>query len=322
MSQSAEARSRINGALTLGGYRAAALAAKVMPGFVAAGLAVPFGAGANLSNPQRRAMVTRHLRRIDPSLTGIPLRRVVRQAFDSYAKYYIESFRLPSLPAPTVARGLDVQGYEHVLGGLEHGNGVILALPHLGGWEWAGRWMTDQGHALTVVVERIDPPELFDWFVDLRAELGMKVVPLGPQAGRAVLAALRDNGVVCLLCDRDLVGGGIAVEFFGEVTTLPAGPATLSLRTGAPVLPTAVYFADRLDGHVGLVRPPVTVERTGRLGADVAVLTQGIAGELERLIRRAPGQWHLFQPNWPSDPGYERAVVNNRSGVRNRGVER
>jgi len=29
-----------------------------------------------------------------------------------------------------------------------------------------------------------------------------------------------------------------------------------------------------------------------------------LARELEFLIRRAPDQWHLFQPNWPSDPGY------------------
>lgn len=157
---------------------------------------------------------------------------------------------------------------------------------------------------MTVVVERIEPPKLFDWFVDLRAELGMTVVPLGPQAGRAVLEALRKNEVVCLLSDRNIGGGGIPVEFFGEQTRLPAGPATLSLRTGAPLLPTAVYFTPRHDGHLGVIRPPVTLERTGKLRDDVAAVTQAMAHEFERLIRRAPSQWHLFQPNWPSDPGY------------------
>ena len=132
---------------------------------------------------------------------------------------------------------------------LAGGNGVILALPHLGGWEWAGRWMTDQGHQMTVVVEPLDPPELFEWFVDLRKDLGMTVVPLGPKAGAAVLKALRSNEVVCLLCDRDLDRTGVEVEFFGERTTLPAGPATLSLRTGAPLLPAGVYFTPRYNGH-------------------------------------------------------------------------
>jgi len=34
----------------------------------------------------------------------------------------------------------------------------------------------------------------------------------------------------------------------------------------------------------------------------VAAGTSAIAQELEGLIRRAPTQWHLLQPNWPSDP--------------------
>ena len=226
-------------------------------------------------------------------------------AFDSYTRYWLESFRLPHLSGRAVERGMRVQGYEHVVEALDAGNGVILALPHLGGWEWAGRWLVERGHGITVVVEEIDPPELFEWFVDLRQKLGMKVVALGPSAGREVLAALKRNDVVCLLSDRDIQRTGVEVEFFGETTTLPAGPATLSLRTGAPLLPTAVYFTDRTDGHLGVVRPPIDLTRSDDgLRADVARVTQALADELEHLIRRAPHQWHLFQPNWPSDPGY------------------
>ncbi len=120
------------------------------------------------------------------------------------------------------------------------------------------------------------------------------------------MQALRDNHVVCLLADRDLQRSGPEVEFFGERTMLPAGPAMLSLRTGAPILATAVYFTRRVDGHFGIVRPPLPAERTegARLRDDVARITQDLAHELELLIRRAPEQWHMFQPNWPSDPGY------------------
>ena len=201
--------------------------------------------------------------------------------------------------------GFTEDGYHRVVTALEAGNGAILALPHLGGWEWAGRWLTDRGHRVTVVVERIEPPELFEWFADLRADLGMTVVPLGPEAGAAIARALKANEIVCLLSDRDILRTGPTVEFFGEKTTLPGGPAMLALRSGAPLLPTAVYFTDRFDGHFGLVRPAVPAQRTDRrLREDVAEITQHLAHELEILIRRAPTQWHLFQPNWPSDPGY------------------
>lgn len=296
---------RLLDAATTSSYRFGALAARRLPALVAAGLVTPAGVGANLTSPERRGMIERHLRRADPSLQGLSLRRAVQEAFDSYARYWLESFRLPNLSVGAVERGFDVDGYQHIVEGLEAGNGVILVLPHLGGWEWAGRWIVDQGHEITVVVEKIEPPELFQWFVDLRSALGMHVVALGADAGKTVMRALRDNHVVCLLADRDLQGGGPEVEFFGERTTLPAGPATLAFRTGAPILPTGVYFTPRVDGHAAWVRSPLPVIRTeARLRDDVARTTQLLAHELEILIRRAPSQWHLFQPNWPSDPGY------------------
>jgi KDO2-lipid IV(A) lauroyltransferase len=105
---------------------------------------------------------------------------------------------------------------------------------------------------------------------------------------------------VCLLCDRDLGGDGIEVEFFGERTTLPAGPATLALRTEAPLLPAAVYFGPQ-GGHHAVVMPPVPSSREGRLRDDVERVTQELAHRFEELIRAAPEQWHLLQPNWPSD---------------------
>jgi hypothetical protein len=118
------------------------------------------------------------------------LRRAVQEAFDSYARYWLESFRLPHLSPLRGRKRHRGEGYQHVVDGLEAGNGVILALPHLGGWEWAGRWLVDRGHGLTVVVEQIEPPELFEWFVELRSRLGMHVVPLGPTPVGEVMGAL------------------------------------------------------------------------------------------------------------------------------------
>ncbi len=176
-----------------------------------------------------------------------------------------------------------------------------MALPHLGGWEWSGFWVTRvQRRPVTVVVERLDPPALFDWFVELRRSFGFEVVPLGPEAGPAAARALKANHTLALLCDRDLAGTGPEVEFFGERTTLPGGPATLALRTGAPLLPTAIYF-DGADCRRSVVLPPLDTRREGRLRDDVQRVTQDLAYALEDLIRRAPEQWHLLQPNWPSD---------------------
>lgn len=281
-------------------FRAGSALARVAPWPVARTVAHAGAAVGAMASQQRRLVVERNLRRVRPDLTGPALQRAVHATFRSYARYWAESFRLPSRSAAELDAGLTTDGYERIEEAREAGNGAIIALPHLGGWEWAGFWLARvKGVPISVVVEPLEPPDVFEWFRDFRRSLGMEVIPLGPSAGTAVVRALRANHVVCLLSDRDLVGGGVPVEFFGETTTLPAGPATLSIRTGAPLLPTAIY--DRPHGHHGVVRPPLRLGERGRLRDDVTRLTAMLAAELEHLICAAPEQWHLMQPNWPSD---------------------
>jgi KDO2-lipid IV(A) lauroyltransferase len=245
--------------------------------------------------------VERNLRRIDPTLSGKRLQQMVEETFVSYARYYEESFRLPGTSAADLDAGFQPDGWERVDAALAQGRGAIMAMPHLGGWEWSGFWVTQvQGRAVTAVVEELEPRALFEWFVGLRRSFGFEVVALGPAAGAATARALKANHVLALLCDRDLSGTGPEVEFFGETTTLPGGPATLALRTGAALLPTAVYF-DGPDLRRSVVLPALDTSRHGKLREDVQRVTQDLARALEDLIRRAPDQWHLLQPNWPSD---------------------
>jgi KDO2-lipid IV(A) lauroyltransferase len=237
------------------------------------------------------------------------MERMIDQTFASYARYWAESLRLPHLEAEVVHRRITYDGFERIQDSFDAGRGTILALPHLGGWEWAGTDLAGKGFPVTVVVERLDPPELFDWFTQFRQRLGMQVIAVGPDSASRCARALRDNHLLCLLSDRLIDGtSGVEVDFFGETTLLPAGPATLALRTGATLLPCAVYFDRGAERHRGVVRPALTTDRTGRLRVDVQRLTQALANEFEDLIRRSPTQWHLLQPNWPSDrviPGAE-----------------
>jgi KDO2-lipid IV(A) lauroyltransferase len=300
---------------TVTAYKLGAAVARAMPQPAAELAARAAGLGVAQLSPSRRAQVERNLRRVHgPSFGGAALRRAVAATFESYARYWVESLRLPGTAPEVLDAGMSCRGLHHLDDGLAAGRGVILALPHLGGWEWAGFWLAEvQRHPVTVVVEALEPREMFDWFADLRRGFGMNVVPLDADAGTTVIRALRANHVVCLLCDRDIGGGGVDVEFFGERTLVPGGPATLALRTGAPVLPVAVYFDG--DGHLGDVQGPVPAVRQGRLRDDVSRFTQLLAHELELLVRKAPEQWHLLQPNWPSDPGWqERRTAGANAG--------
>ena len=287
---------------TVAAYRAGSLAARALPAPVATLAGRAMGAGIAVGDAARRRMVARHQQRVHGgTLSPAAERRAIQRAFDSYARYWVDMFRLPDLSPAELDAQMSYEGLDRLIGALDQGRGAICAIPHLGGWDFGGAWIATQGHPITVVVEPVEPPELFEFFAGYRRSLGMTVVPLGPDVATASLRALRNNEILCLLSDRGIGSGLVEVEFFGERTMLPSGAAMLSFRTGAPILPVAVYH--RGDGHHGVVRPPLDTTRTpgASLRDDVQRVTQAMAHELEALIRKAPEQWHLMQPNWPSD---------------------
>jgi KDO2-lipid IV(A) lauroyltransferase len=285
-------------------YRAGAEVARALPEPVGAPLARWVARGVGLAFMRSRVrQVERNLRRVHgPAFGGAALRRAVAATFDSYGRYFYELFRLPDASKEWIDAHTDVTGDEHIAAAIAAGAGVVLALPHLGNWDFAGAWLAGQGYRVTVVAEPVEPPELFEWFVETRRRLGMRVIALSPSAGARSLAALRSNEAVCLLCDRDLTGDGVEVEFLGERTTLPAGPATLALRSGAPLLPVGCYFGPRGRQRIRILEP-IDTRRIGRMRDDVARVTQELAHRFEELIRAQPEHWHLLQPNWPSDHG-------------------
>ncbi|MFM2072149.1 MAG: hypothetical protein RLZZ623_2412, partial [Actinomycetota bacterium] len=81
------------------------------------------GFGASFANASRREMFQRHLRRVNPAMGRTAMRLATQTAFDSYAKYYMESFRLPTLSKRTVDRGFSTEGFHHITTALQEGNG-------------------------------------------------------------------------------------------------------------------------------------------------------------------------------------------------------
>lgn len=282
-------------------YRIAERVACGLPSWTVPVVAWAGGAVAASVMRGRRQMVARHLRRVrGPGLQGRALRRAVRATFRSYAAYWLDLFRLCRLDHRRLDQRIDAEGLEHLDAALSEGRGGIVATPHLGSWDLGGAWLSGRGYPLVAVVERLGSPRLLEWFRQVRGRIGIDVVVRDTDVWERLEDALGANQLVVLVCDRDLSGRGVPVELFGEGTTLPAGPAKLARRCGTPVLPVGIYAVEG-GRHHGVVHPPLRPDRTGDEDADVARLSQQLAAELEVLIRRAPEQWHLLQPNWPSD---------------------
>ncbi|MFF0215819.1 phosphatidylinositol mannoside acyltransferase [Streptomyces vinaceus] len=243
-----------------------------------------------------------NLARVVPDASPERLRALSQAGMRSYMRYWMESFRLPTME--TARFGQDVQMKdEHILReALASGRGVVVALPHLANWDLAGAWAVGHlGVPFTTVAERLKPETLFDRFVAYRESLGMEVLPHTGGAAFGTLARrLRSGGLVCLVADRDLSASGVEVDFFGSTARMPAGPALLAQQTGAVLLPATLYYGDTPKMY-GRIHPEVAVPQAGTRTEKTTAMTQAVADAFASGISEHPEDWHMLQRLWLDD---------------------
>jgi lauroyl/myristoyl acyltransferase len=246
-----------------------------------------------------------NLRRvIGTDADGQELRAVSRENLRSYARYWLETFRLQVIPPERIVGGMHCndEGEQALLNNLKAGRGVVLALPHMGDFEQAGAWIVLEGAGrLTAVAERLKPESVYQAFVKFRESLGFEIVPLtGGQSPFGVVAQrLRAGGLVCLVSDRDLKESGIEVDFFGEKARISA-TAALAVHTGAALLPVATWFEGDTDWGAHIY-PEIEVPATGTRQEKVQIMSQQLANIWEEAIRAHPADWHMLQRVFTAD---------------------
>jgi phosphatidylinositol dimannoside acyltransferase len=297
-----ESRFSLGGQVADLGYAAGWRVVRAMPELVARNA---FDAGAiYASRNGGPAQLRRNLARVLNVTPDKVPSGLIRASLASYARYWREAFRLPSMNKEKLRERIEpcLLGREHIRAGLDAGRGVIMPLPHSGNWDMAGVWMVAHFGTFTTVAERLKPESLYQRFIDYRESLGFEMLPLtgGERPPFEVLAErLRDNGIVCLMADRDLTRSGVQVDFFGEPTRMPAGSAKLALETGAVVLATHCY--NTRDSWVFDVSPALDTS-----SGDVSTITQAMADRFARGIAAHPEDWHMMQPQWLADLSEER----------------
>ncbi|MFE6039726.1 phosphatidylinositol mannoside acyltransferase [Streptomyces sp. NPDC056452] len=243
-----------------------------------------------------------NLARVVPDAGPARLAELSKAGMRSYMRYWMESFRLPTWSPQRIRNSINVRDVHRLTEGMDAGNGVILALPHLGNWDLAGAWVTtDLKVPFTTVAERLKPETLYDRFVAYRQGLGMEVLPHNGGAAFGTLARrLRSGGLICLVADRDLSASGVEVNFFGDTARMPAGPALLAQQTGALLLPVTLWY-DGTPVMQAQIHPPVGVPGTGTRAENTSSMTQALADAFATGIAEHPEDWHMLQRLWISD---------------------
>lgn len=232
------------------------------------------------------------------AVLGLPeddprVRRVARQAFANYGRMLADFLLMGSLRPDEVREMISIDGLHHVDEALSMGRGAILALPHMGSWDFAGSIAGIWGYRIAAVAETF-PGSLNDAVVETRSIHGLEVIPLGRSAVRAINGVLDENGMVALLCDLPH-GPGAEVRFFGRRATVPSGPAAIACRRGAPLLP---LYCRRSGGGFHIhVDPPIQPPAEPRCRGKEAVseVMQCVIDRFQVFIREHPEQWYAFR---------------------------
>jgi phosphatidylinositol dimannoside acyltransferase len=247
-----------------------------------------------------------NLARVRPDLDDVALERLTHAAVRSYLRYWAESFRLPSWPIDDLVRRTRVVNEAGVRAAHAQGNGVVIPLPHMANWDWAGAWACATGMPLTTVAERLKPERLYDQFVAFRSSLGMEILPTGDGATFGTLIErVKEGRLVPLLADRDMSRSGVEVTLCGETAKMPRGPAELARRTGAPLMPATLHY----DGPELVItfHDPIPVAE-GEEGIVAAM--QAVADLFTDALRAHPVDWHMMQRVFVADLAGGRAADN------------
>ncbi len=227
--------------------------------------------------------------------------QICRRSFQQIGKTAIEFLRFPQLTFDNIWDEVTVEGKEHLVQALDQGKGAIVFLPHFGNWELLalvyGALIPDQAKAIAFPLKNRYLNVLVSQY---RERLGLKLIARR-RAVRETLRALRENFAVGFFADQNAGREGVFVDFFGRPASAVRGPATLALKTGAPLL-LSMDIRQPDDRHHVIITPAIDLEISGDLEQDVQINTAHILKILETYIRQYPDQWLWTHNRWKTQP--------------------
>jgi KDO2-lipid IV(A) lauroyltransferase len=225
--------------------------------------------------------------------------------YRTYGRFAAELLRLPSRSLRDIATDVDLTETSLLDDFRTRGQAAIFVGFHAGNNELGAAALGEREYDVSVVADDSAFPEMYELLRRLRAAWGIKVIDW--KAIREVFAAVKRGGVIVLLSDWGYRPDGIPCQLFGRWTTLPSGPAVLSARGNAPIIP---FFVRREAPGKFRILFSAPISAGNGSPAELLRATQETATAMEKLIRTEPLQWNCFKPMWP-DAAKQQELANS-----------
>ncbi|MBN1882176.1 MAG: lysophospholipid acyltransferase family protein [Deltaproteobacteria bacterium] len=234
------------------------------------------------------------------SMTKKEKRRIVRLALRN-------TFRLPGEciyyglnEDPTkLIRDVQIVGMEHFTQALEKGKGAVAIGSHTGNFVNMVTRMAREDVSYVILTKKIKNDAINDAYNEGKERCGVQYIDVKKRSDNmsAIRRALGENRIVHFIVDERKKRGEIMVPFFGKPAPTAAGPAILSLDTGAPLIPIFITHRNGFKQVIEIL-PPLDVELTGNRETDIYNLTAAGNRVIEDYIRTYPEQWSWVNPRW------------------------
>jgi len=277
-------------------YRLGQFVALNLPLRLAYSLAIFFSDLHGIFADQDRLQVTANLKVIFPEKSDSEIKEIRLRMSRNFAKYLVDFFRFRKVDREYIGKHIKLENIGNFNEALGHKKGVVVLTAHIGNWELGGIVIALLGFPFWAVALTHKDSRVNRFFNYQRESKGVKVIPL-ENAVRMSLSALRSGEMLALLGDRDFTEGGLKVDLFGKNTFIPDGPAVLSLKTGAPIVPG---FMLRNNDNTWTLRieKPIYPQQSGNNKEDVFALIGHYKTIIEDYIRKYPDQWYMFRRFW------------------------
>jgi len=219
-----------------------------------------------------------------------------KDVYKNFAKYLVEFFRFSALDADFIKSRVKVEGLHNVEKGRGRGKGTIILSAHIGNWEFGGLALASLGYPLSAVVLSHQDKKINDFFTSQRRIANMRPIEIGASL-RSCFKVLRNNDLLALLGDRDFSGRGMTMNFFGKKAIIPKGPASLSQRLDAAVVP-CFMIREKDDSFRLIFEDPIFPDLDEAEDVAIPALTQRYLAVIESYVRRYPDQWYIFKDFW------------------------